>query len=364
MSLARWLGLVGSALLAVAFGATADADSAPKFPPCSVSPPPAPGFQEAVAIHQPSPTYPGAGLLNWSEGWALTEFRVAADGTVHDVAIVDALGPAPFATSAVQTVARWRFTPAKRNGVAVEQPWRQASFLYKFFDSKREATHVAFLTSYNRARKQIADNRHDDAIATLEDAFKDRLSLYEQAMGSFALAVAYAKRNDRELALYHIRHATIDAGEYLDKRTRAEAVEAEAELQALNGNFVDALCTYEVLPSVPGYAPTANAAETRNLMDRVKELMADPKPLVFEGRLIERPFAAGSAVWRHPLMRRKFSFADVKGEAKTFQLACLAAAHQSAVNTEQVWTVPADAGPCILRVEGAAGATFKFIEEN
>jgi hypothetical protein len=69
------------------------------------------------------------------------------------------------------------------------------------------------------------------------------------------------------------------------------------------------------------------------------------------------------AVWRHRLLRSKFWFTEIKGDVKSYRLACAGTAHEAAVDTETLWDVPSKAGACMLRVEGAPGATFKLVEE-
>ena len=63
------------------------------------------------------------------------------------------------------------------------------------------------------------------------------------------------------------------------------------------------------------------------------------------------------------MLRSKFSFSAVKGNAKGFRLRCTSTILDSPVSEETQWTVPPDAGTCTLFVYGDPGTTFQLIEE-
>jgi hypothetical protein len=62
-------------------------------------------------------------------------------------------------------------------------------------------------------------------------------------------------------------------------------------------------------------------------------------------------------------LRSKFLLADIKGEIAAFRLTCVGTTHNGPVDAETQWTVLAKAGECILRIDGAPGATFRLDEE-
>lgn len=321
-----------------------------------------PGFVQAKAAYKPAPTYPKKALNDWSEGWADLEFAVTPGGAVREISVVDALGPEEFIKSSVKAVSKWQFNPATRNGSPVEQYLARVSVLFLLEGSGREAEHNAFVRDYNKARGFIQTKQPDVAIALLEAAFKRRLNLYEEAMGSFVLAIAFAHKADWPRALFHIRHATIESGTYLEKPLQPHAFALQVELEARDSSFVRAECAFKKLRSIDP-ASAAGASEPAKIIARIHEAIRDPKPLIFEARLATQPLPEGPASWRHNLLRGKFSFAEINGEVKTFRLACTGAAHEAPVDTETQWDVPKNAGSCILRVYGAPGATFRLVAE-
>lgn len=73
-------------------------------------------ISDAVLIRQVSPRYPTAAMRANQEGWVDVELTVGTDGTVTNVAVVDAQPKHVFDRSAVDAVSRWEYKPATRNG--------------------------------------------------------------------------------------------------------------------------------------------------------------------------------------------------------------------------------------------------------
>lgn len=321
-----------------------------------------PGFTEAVVDFKPIPQYPKEALNDWSEGWVLLEHAITAQGEVRDIAVIDAVGPKDFVTESIKTISKWRYKPATRNGQPVEQSLYQASVTYVFSDSGREADHRSFVRKYNQARREIQDNQFDAAIATLEAAFKARLNHYEQAMGSFVLGLAYSKKGDWPRALFHIRHAVIQDAEYLERPAKKASFALLVELEARNGNLEESICAFQDLKKADPEAARPGGP-LANTVANIESALAAPGPIAIDARLAKHPLIDAPAVWRHQLLRSKFSFDQIAGEVKSFRLVCVGTTHEAPVEADIRWDVPAKAGACIIRVDGAPGATFRLIEE-
>lgn len=321
-----------------------------------------PGFTMAQIDDRPTPNYPRRALDDWSEGWVSLEYAVTADGEVRDVAVVDAIGSKEFVASAVKAVGRWSYNPATRNGVSVEQHLQTAAILYLFDDSSRGADHQTFVRRFDMARLQIQNGQYDAAIATLEEAFGRRLNHYEQAMGSYALALAYAKKSEWPRALFHIRHAVIENLEYLEPQVKSTTLTLQVELEARNGNLQEAICAFQDLRRIDPQAARADGASAKTVA-RITTALAAPGPIAIDAQLAKHPLVDAPAVWRHQLLRSKFSFDQIKGDVTSFKLKCVGTTHSAAVDAATRWDVPTQAGACILQVEGAPGATFRLLEE-
>jgi len=233
---------------------------------------------------------------------------------------------------------------------------------FLFADNGRVADHSTFVGYYNEARQLLQNGKSDEAIAMMEPVLRKRLNLYELAMGSYVVGLAYAKKRDWENALLHMRHTAIEDFDYLEKPMRSLALVMLIELDIRAGNMHTAFRWFEKLQEVDPQAARADGPSAK-MVARVREALAAPGPIAIAARLSKHPLIDAPAVWRHRLLRSKFVFQDIAGDVKSFQLVCVAAKHDAPVDDEMRWDVPAQAGPCTLRVDGAPGATFKLVEE-
>jgi TonB family protein len=81
---------------------------------------PKPSIRQAV-----QPVYPEALAAAGEVGGAILELVVAADGSVSKATVLRSSHP-EFANAAHAAVRQWQFTPAQKDGVAVDSRWRIA----------------------------------------------------------------------------------------------------------------------------------------------------------------------------------------------------------------------------------------------
>lgn len=318
------------------------------------------GFVDAKKRFAPPIVYPKSEETNWSEGMVTLEFTIATDGTVRDLAVIDALGSPKFAIVSARQVATWRYDPAMRNGIPVERYGYRVSITYRFSNlTPKQGVHATFERKYNRARELLREEKYREAVALMEEAFTLRLNLLEEATGSFVLALAHSSLKEFDRALYHIGHATINEAGYLEKTLKVPAFALEVQLEAQNGGYKSAICADRSLKKInPAGDPNAN-----KIVARINAALDNPAPLAIPAKLATNPAAEGPARWSHSLLRSKFHFDQIQGDVKSFRLVCVGAVLEAAMDPEMEWTVPSDAGDCSLRVFGAPGTTFRLIEE-
>lgn len=320
-----------------------------------------PGFTAAAVEDKASPKFPKRSQKDQAEGWVLLQYAVTSEGKVRDVKAVEAVGPKYFVSAAVEAAEDWTYKPATRNGGPVEQTLMRTAVLFNLENSGRSTSHTEFVKKYNRAREQMNDGEVDAAITALDQALKSPLNLYEAAMGSFALAHAYSKKKEWARALIYARNAVIQERQYLLDEIRAPALTLLIDLEARNGHYTEALCAYEKLKSVDA-ASAGIDSPSGKIAAQLRAALAGASQIVLDARLVEDPFS-DKAVWRHRLLRSKFSFAEVKGTLSTFSLDCISSQSDGPVELGAQWAAPPKAGACILKVEGDAGASFKLIEK-
>lgn len=317
------------------------------------------GFEPAVLTDRTEVRYPPSSEEDWSEGWVLLNFTVAKDGSVQDLLATDALGAKAFVDRTVRIFKGWRFKPAMRNGAPVDQYGTEFIFEYRMEGVKdRSAVHREFVQRYEQARALIREKKFTEAIQRLQNAMRLRTNLYESAMASFALAVAHGQLKDWRAALFHIRRATVSEGAFLEPAVKVNALALQVQLETDDGNYRGATCAHKLLLK----AQPAGDPDAAKIMAKIEAVLKNPAPLAIQGRLASNPAVEGPATWTHPLLRAKFYFAEIKGEAKSFRLVCTGTVFESAIDAETEWSVPTAAGECTLRVEGAPGAQFHLVE--
>jgi|GEM_PF-7059380 len=70
------------------------------------------------------PDYPRGALLRGVEGYVELEFTVTAQGSVEDVAVLDAKPKGEFEDTVRAAIKRWKFKPARQDGKPVDERMR------------------------------------------------------------------------------------------------------------------------------------------------------------------------------------------------------------------------------------------------
>lgn len=76
---------------------------------------------QLTRVRMVEPRYPADAQAGGQEGWVDLEFTVTPAGAVSEVKVVKASPAGVFDEAAVDAIARWRFKPVERNGVAIPQ---------------------------------------------------------------------------------------------------------------------------------------------------------------------------------------------------------------------------------------------------
>lgn len=322
-----------------------------------------PGFAPAALATRLAPEFPDADATDENEGWVRLGFTIDAEGETKDIVVLDRVGSRNMVKAARLAVARWKYKPATQDGQAVEQYGASAEILFRDQHTGNTAIHDAVVAKFDEGRILIADTRYAQGIAVLEQTFELPLTLFERARVSFALAYAYEKTNDMPRALGHIRHALIERGNFLEKAMLPAAQRLRLRAEVANGNFHYAACA-PPLPAGDKFDPTgADRKETTEILDNVMKKLASATPLAVDATVTADAAGGEGGVWEHPVSRRKFKFAEFTAPVQEFRLSCVRQSTQSPMNEATQWSVPRSAGPCILRVYGPVGATFRLIEE-
>lgn len=320
-----------------------------------------PGLTPARVISRPI-EFPREGETDVTEGWVALHFAVNRAGVPGNFEVIDSVGPAYFIKTALNAVGQWRFTPAMRRGVMIDQDLYHYDITFRFPGVSRLPDHSSFVDDHNRATRRLRENNPDSAVAIMEKAMTQRVTLYEAARGSLLLAIAYVAKGMNVAALAHARRALIGNGEFLEPRILSSAYLMLMRLEASAGHHIRALCAYEDMKDARMTPADATAAAL--LVADIERVLKGDAPIATDIELSGAPGTSGLTTWRHDLVRKKFAITDLNGDVARFRLRCFATTFEQKVDPEMEWAVPDDAGACVVAVEGSPGARFKFVESR
>lgn len=108
--------------------ATATSNAA--TPPPTSAPTPEPAqptgeTRDAQLVRASTPQYPSIAARRRDEGWVEVEFTVMPDGSIANIRVVDSQPPRIFDRAAMDSVQRWTFNPALRDGQPVQATLRR-----------------------------------------------------------------------------------------------------------------------------------------------------------------------------------------------------------------------------------------------
>jgi TonB family protein len=319
------------------------------------------GMTSARALSRPI-KFPQEGEKEVTEGWVALHFAVNRAGVPGNFEVIDSVGPAYFVQTALNAVGQWRFTPAMRRGAVIDQDLYRLLFTFRFPGVSRLPDHSAFVDDHNRATRLLRENNPDEAIAIMDKAMRNRVTLYEAARGSLLLAIAHVAKGRSVAALAHARRALIESGVFLEPRTLSSAYLMLMRLEASAGHHVRALCAYKDMKDVKVTPADASAAAL--LVADIERVLKSDAPIVTEIELSGVTGTNGLTTWRHDLVRKKFAITNLNGNVARFRLRCFATTFEQQVDPEMEWSVPDDAGACVVAVEGSPGARFTFVESR
>jgi protein TonB len=106
----RSFNLLASALLVTAVPLAWAESESDSLPECNEQ------HREIEVLEQPRPYYPHSAQLFCLTGWVKTSFTIDVEGRSRDIEVVESQPENVFEEAALDAIARWRFTPACREG--------------------------------------------------------------------------------------------------------------------------------------------------------------------------------------------------------------------------------------------------------
>ena len=337
-------------------------------------------------VFRENPEYPSGPLAQGKEGWVELSFVVSETGDVIEPMIEQSSGGEPFEREALRAVQRWKYLPATEGGVPVERPVKtvirfqlqgggQGYASGQVRGNYVERASAAFVRNYQQLVR-LVDGQDFEGAAALLAAMEaeQRLSRYETAFLWWAKYAYLSRTSPSDLAqMRRALERAVGSEEdmYLSMDQFVAAAERLVVLHAQASDIAAAMATFERLRdtvaefaedrataglrAVPNY--TQSVAALQPGYEAMQELVKSDRLMAMNGSVGEFDY------WVHDLLRRSFSFAEVKGRLDALDIRCDRGRRRyDSVPVDTVWRVPEEWGTCGIYLKGEQGATFAFRE--
>jgi TonB family protein len=349
------LGAVGAVGLLGLASARATAQEAP-----DVS---AETFVRAAPVERTAPNYPGAALRLGQEGWVMLSYVISPEGAVTEPMIEDSSGVEALERAALNAVRKWRFSPATRNGVPVEQSMTKTRIAFQLQGNERGASSV-----FRRKYLAIAELVEAGDLASVpplldELEFGGRANLYEDAWFwwlKFAyLEASKSSATDEKIAA--LRTAVGYEEDYLAPDLFVAAAQRLYALEVLAQDYSAARNTFNRLREAKAAKRSKQYESALEALQpsyaKIEELIAGATPIASNAEISSHDY------WVHDLLRRSFAMDEISGRVDVVDVRCERATKRyDTFPLDGLWRVPESWGDCGVYIKGEPGTTFLFVE--
>lgn len=295
--------------------------------------------------------YPQKEVLDGREGWVILALMLDATGKPRDAIVAESSGNAAFEKSALRSVERMTFQPARRAGGPVE-----SSFIFKIKFTLGEPARGArpvFVKLYRQ---------FSDAVQAGDKAKADGLlpslipkNLYEEAfahLGKFNYHMAWGtvaqQRDDLAGAIAGERGPT-----YLPKELFVTALYMKFKLEVQAHDYGMALSTWDVLEPL---ATSEVRQKLRGAINQIYAIQGGGQPVVIDGAIDDHNR------WRTQLLRNDFSILVKSGAVSQVHLVCARKFLTFNYEPGIKYSVGQTKDRCHVRLMGEPGSTFEFVQ--
>jgi hypothetical protein len=210
------------------------------------------------------------------------------------------------------------------------------------------------------AHKLRTQRKYSEAISILEDTIKQPLSLYALTSASFELSRNYQELGQQEQALYHIRHAAVDAGMMIDKGLRRSALAREIELEALSQHYWRAVCDLESFTKY--YRPDELEPHLRALGEKARTELLGSTSISSDVILIDPKRRDVEPYWTRRLIRPVVRIRAAEGHISSARVICRTEAIDLPVGPAIEFQVNGRKGGCDIYVFANPGTRLQVTE--
>jgi TonB family protein len=315
----------------------------------------------AKPIERLAPRYPRSELGRGRQGWVQLSYVVTADGDIVDPVVENSSGSQAFEKEALRTVHRWSYEPATWDGAPVQQCHTKVMITFALEGAGTGVTRK-FYSRYKKIEKTIDSGELSNAQEMIDDIVENlNLSLSETAWLWALRARLAGLVGDKDAQLFALRKATENDGRWVDDGLYPNLLLVRTALEIENGNFSEALSSYDKLVKTKYEHPQLEKIEP--YVDTLREIVASEKALSVPARIGKEADCVDCATnWHYHPLRRKFTLAEVSGNLRNIEFRCSWQRVVDKAREDAIWEIPEDWGDCSIIVFGEPGTTFNLLE--
>jgi len=309
-------------------------------------------FTDAVPVSRPAARFPRDEALRSREGWVRLSYVVSSDGSVVNPVIEDSSGIRGFERSALVSLEKWQFEPAKSDGKPVEQAHKGVFFLFTMDGGTNGATRK-FYRQFRNTTKLIEEKNFAEAEVKLKEMKESEYwNMYEEYYFHTLSGRYYFEQGNKAEALKALRKTIPDGKKYI-KAEYYQTNLADAFKLALSTNHLSEAIRY-------GKMLIKEKPETQEMiapmLAQIDAAVASEQLLVKSGTISQH------GNWYSGLLRNHFTLQNINGELESLDIRCNNKHHIYQVEQQAEWKLPESWDRCSVYVRGKEGASFELVE--
>ncbi len=315
----------------------------------------------AKSIRRDRPRYPGSEARKGREAWVHVTYCIDESGATQNVSILDSTGDGDFEVAAINTVKKWAYEPALREGTPV---WQSRNDVYISFalEGNGKGASKDFILSYRRMARLIDEGDLQKADALFKKLYDDSdLSLYELGKLWVQRVKMEASSGDYYRLHMALTRATASGGKWIERESYASLLNLRTRTELQLGKYHEALRSYRRLVKATSETDERVVA-LQAAMDRLKSMIDGEQILKIPAEirsLGDCAFCNDS--WNFTPVRRNFSLSSIRGALTSIDMRCDNKRFETIVSDQVAWHIPEEWGTCRVKIYGEPGTKFDVL---
>ena len=307
----------------------------------------------AKPLDRAHPTFPTIAAKRGQEGWVKLSFVIDKQGKVIEPLIEDSSGISQFEGAAIRTAKKWKYSPATKNGEAIEQCKNTVLFSFNL-DGTKGVTRK-FYSKY----KKISTALHQDDLTTarklLNELKEKKLwNLSENEWYWFGEA-DYARKSGNKRRELNALNRAAHGGE--------KTLGVDNHSIVLQKKFLLELDSFQYANALETITRIKNSSVSEEIKNKYIGFENKLKAYIKGNSTLARTLTVGTrGQVKHSLSRNRFQLNDIQGSLKEVEIRCENKRSRYTADDVSVWKIPETWGECAVFVQGQHNTKFSILE--